>query len=593
MLRCWLIAALVVATGCGDKAGSKSSAGHSRLARRADPGPAQNVSVSGTVIDRDTRDPAGDVEVVLRGEHGDVTTRAKADGTFAVVVPRGSYRAFVRDARVISTGLEGRVRVRSVPRAELAGVADEQLMPVLVVDGDTTNVELLVTVAALIDGVVADLDGKPVADVVIHATTIDAGPFGVPAAVGPPLPVRGAARPVLGTDTVISDASGRFVLRVPAGHYTLVADHPAFAGIAGSADVELSTGERFDTALVLARGCIITGKVVGTGGTRAHDGALEVMVDYTPWEPSGRIGADGSFKWTTTEDHQVRLKAWPWQSPPSPAQLFDCRDGKRFNNVVLRAGNELPDLAGTIVDAQGNPVPLAYLDISPLDGGVHSQQERANAAGAFQVFEMPPGRYEIMASAAGRGVISTMVVGPRSDIALQLSGTGRISGTTTALVDGTFELVFHQCGATPRPHELDEDTRLVVVRGGRFSVDQVPACAVTFSARWRDRLVAGSAVVEPGKTSYVELDLGKARDKIVRGTVRDRQGNPVANARVTALVDNEESATVRTGEDGSFEMKTQSGAQLLAGNGRKVGRGTVGRANVRTERVDLVLDSVD
>jgi hypothetical protein len=582
MLRCCLIAGLVVATGCGDKAGSKPAVGHSRLARRADPAPAQNVSVSGTVIDRDTRDPAGDVEVVLRGEHGDVTTHAKADGTFAVVVPRGSYRTFVRDARVMSTGLERRVRVRSLPRAELAGVADEQLMPVLVIDDDTTNIELLVVASAVIDGTVTDPDGKPVADVVVQAV--------------PPIPPRGARRPVLGTDTVITDATGRFVLRVPGGQYQLVADHAKFAGFApleGSGEFEVAAGARLDTTLTLTRGCIISGKVIGAGGTRAHDGALEVRRGYGSWEPTGRVAADGTFKWTTRDDEHVQLKAWPWQSPPSPAQTFECRDGKHFDNVVLRAGNELPDLAGTIVDAQGDPVPLAFLDIAPLDGGTNSQQERANAAGAFEVFEMPPGRYEIQATAAGRGVISTMVVGPRTDISLQLSGAGRLSGTTTELVDGTFELVLHQCGATPRPQELDEDTRLVVVRGGRFSVDQVPACAVTFSAQWRDRVVTGSAVVEPGKTAYVELDLGKARDKIVRGTVRDRAGKPVANARVTALVDNQESATVRTGDDGAFELKTQSGAELLAGNGRKVGRGTVGRANVGSERVDLVLDSID
>ncbi len=594
MLRRWLIAALVVATGCGDKAGSKSAANHSRLARRADPAPAQNVSVSGTVIDRDSRAPAGDVEVVLRGEHGDVTTRSKTDGTFAVVVPRGSYRAFVRDARVMSTGPESRVRVRSLPRAELAGVPDEQLMPVLVVEDDTKNIELLVTASAIIDGVVMDPDGRPVADVVVHAAPVDpASGFGPTTGPGRP---RAAPRPVLGTDTVISDAAGRFILRVPGGRYELAAAHPRFAGFArveGAYEFEVAAGAKLDTALTLARGCIISGKVIGTGGTRAHDGALEVRRGFSSWEPTGRVNPDGTFKWVTIDNEHVELKAWPWQSAPSPAQTFECRDGKHFDDVVLRSGNELPDLAGTIVDAQGDPVPLAYLDIAPLDGGIHSQQERANAAGVFQVFEMPPGRYEITATAAGRGVISTMVVGPRPDITLQLSGSGRLSGTTTALVDGTFELTFHQCGGTPRPLELDEDTRLVVVRGGRFSVDQVPACALTFTAQWRDRVVTSSSVVEPGKTAYVELDLGRARDKVVRGTVRDRQGKPVANARVTALVDNEESATVRTGEDGTFELKTQSGAQLLAGNGRKVGRGSVGRANVDDERVDLVLDSID
>jgi hypothetical protein len=62
---------------------------------------------------------------------------------------------------------------------------------------------------------------------------------------------------------------------------------------------------------------------------------------------------------------------------------------------------------------------------------------------------------------------------------------------------------------------------------------------------------------------------------------------------VTALVENREVWTGRTRADGTYEMHVESGAEIVAGNGRRTGHGQVGRANVTSERVDLVLADVD
>jgi hypothetical protein len=591
MLRRWLPVALALAAGCGDQR-TDSRRTTSRLAPMPVPPPSPTVTVAGTVIDRDSTSTVSGVEVVLRGEHGDVTAQSKADGTFAVVVPRGTYRTFVRHDRVISSGLEGRIRVRSLPRAELAGAADEQLMAVLVVDGDIKGIEIPVSTQALLEGTVIDDVGTPVEGVTIHAVQLERAPSTVRANINQLLPPAHARRPVLGTDTTISDDRGTFVLRVPAGVYELQADHPSYAGLAGRAHFSLDAGAVEQTRQILRRGCIINGKVIGAAGVQPHDGALEVRTGGD-FRPTGRIEPDGTFRWTTTDAEYYELRAWPWQSPPSDAQTFWCQDGKRYDKVVMRAGNELPDLTGTIVDAQGNPVPLAYFDVSPLDGAASGQQERADASGNWKVFELPPGRYEVTAQARGRGMFSTQLIVPRQDVTLALGGTGRLSGTTTEIVDGSFEMEFHQCGGAREPIELEEDTRIVVVRGGRFTIDRVPACGLAFTARWRDREVAGSVVVEPERTAYIELELGGAKEKIVRGTVRDAAGAAAGSVRITALLDNKEVATGRTNADGTYELHVPSGAELVAGNGRRVGRAIVGRANVSSERVDVVLDDVD
>lgn len=593
MLRRLFPAALAFVAGCGDTRDGTPSNGGRRLVATT-PAPASpTVSVQGIVVDRDTREPVVDVEVVLRGEHGDVSTRSRADGTFSVSVPRGDYRAFVRDARVMSTGLQGRVRVKSVPRAELAGVADEQLMSVVTLDTDATGIELPVVAAAIISGTVLDPARRPVENVVIHAAARESTSTGTQPQVGPPIARRAAPRPVLGTDTVISDENGHFVLRVPPGRYELVADHPRFGGIAGLAEIELDAGVHHDTRLTLARGCIISGKVVGSDGKPAHDGAIEVRESFA-FGPSGRISPDGTFRWTAPDDGDVIfMRAWPWQSAPSPIQMIPCNDGGRHTDIVFRAGNAKPDLKGTLSDAHGNPVPLAYLDIQPLDGGPDGQQERADAGGTWEVYELPAGRYEITAHAPGRGIVSTIVVAPREDVALQLGGTGTLAGTTTELVDGSFELTFHHCGAPSNAIELSEQPRIVLVRGGRFSVPDAPACALTFSARWRGRVVTEQVVVETDRTAFVELDVGKPREKLVRGTVRDAEGKAVGGVRITAVVDNQEATSIRAEADGSYELKTQSGAELVAGDGRHAGRASVGRANVAAERVDIVIDDAE
>jgi hypothetical protein len=98
-------------------------------------------------------------------------------------------------------------------------------------------------------------------------------------------------------------------------------------------------------------------------------------------------------------------------------------------------------------------------------------------------------------------------------------------------------------------------------------------------------------VVEPKGTAYVTLDLGEPKEKAVQGTVVTETGAPAANVPVTALVDQKEAATVRTDKDGRFTLTTRSGAVLLARSSGKVGRGVVGKANVPSERVDIVLDT--
>jgi hypothetical protein len=219
------------------------------------------------------------------------------------------------------------------------------------------------------------------------------------------------------------------------------------------------------------------------------------------------------------------------------------------------------------------------------------QQERSDAKGEWHIYDVEPGNYRIVASAEGRGVADQNVLSPKQDVRLQLTGTGRVAGTTTQIIDGAIQVSFLQCGNDTTGIDVPPETRIVSVHGGRFTIDGAPACTLRLHARWRNRTTEATVVVEPNATAYVTFDLGEGKDKAVHGIVIGPNGAPAANVPVTALIDQREAATVRTDKDGRFTMTTRSGAQLLARGSGKIGRALVGKANVPSEEVDITLDS--
>jgi hypothetical protein len=548
--------------------GGRSGAAPPELARDDD------VTVTGKVIDAGQQHGVAGVEVVFRGATGENTTMTGRDGAYSIRVAAGAYRAFVRDDTVLSIGRPDLVRLPTLPSAETAGIPDEALMATVMARGDVDGVDLSVVRGGMVNGRVVDRAGRPVAGAVLRA--------------------RGnTMRPTLATDVAESNAGGAFELRLPAGSFTLDVSHPRFAGIETAAEARLAVepGGHLRTTITLVAGCVIAGRVVGPDGKPASDGAIEKRwgdgaADFTP---AGRIDPDGRFRWVTTDEVDVTLRAWPWKAPPSPGRRFSCRDGARFEDVVFQLPERRPDIEGVLVDKAGESVAFAFVDLAPLDPGGIAQQERTDARGHWEVYSMPPGRYRVSAQAEGRGVAVATIVSPRDGVRLELGGTGRIEGTTTRLTAGSFELVGGACGEGPTMVPVPQSRRLVTVRGGRFTVDDLPACELTFGVSWRGKLTQQRMTIPSGGTAHLELDLGPPRAKTVRGVVRDGAGEPVARATVTASYQGKADAVVRTDAAGAFTVKTYSGATIRVTTPGRVGYAQVGAANVDAEQVDVVI----
>jgi hypothetical protein len=285
-------------------------------------------------------------------------------------------------------------------------------------------------------------------------------------------------------------------------------------------------------------------------------------------------------------------------SPPSPARRFACRDGAHFDDVVFRLPDNGPDIAGVLVDHAGESVGFAFVDFAPLDPGGIAQQERTDATGHWEVYNMPPGRYRATASVEGRGIATQVVVSPRDGVRLELGGTGRLEGTTTRLARGSFEFMLGSCVDASGMIPLPQSRRLVSVSGGRFTIDDLPACELSFAVISQGRTGVDRVVIPAGGVAHFELDLGPPRAKTVRGVVRDHTGKALAGALVTASYQTGQTGeapgeapgatTARTDDAGAYSLKTFSRASLRATAPGLVGFAQVGGANVDSEQVDII-----
>jgi hypothetical protein len=345
-------------------------------------------------------------------------------------------------------------------------------------------------------------DGDPVAGAVVHGAGFE----------GLDRTVRVAA----GTDSDMTGADGAFAIDVPIGPVLIDARHADYAGLAREEDglVFAGPGEDIALDLVLTEGCVITGTVVGGRGAALPDGAIERWIGGPPpvdFRPVGRFEG-GRFRFATTDEGPVRLRAWPWKSAPSPAVELECGSGARHDDVVLVVPDAEPDLSGVVVTLDGEPVAGAHIDIMPLDPGGLPQQERADDRGEWAVFAQPAGRYVVTAFVPDEGAASVRVTVPSRDVRLVLGGTGAVRGTVRGMQEGGFTLSIDRCHLADDPwpvlSQLFESSpaRVVTVTGGRFLVDDLPACRISATAVTAGRFRPLSFTVVADETVDIELD---------------------------------------------------------------------------------------
>jgi hypothetical protein len=553
--------------------------GDVRRALRRPPAAAKQVRVEGQVVEAFAGEAVAGAEVVFAAEAGEATTTSDASGRYTIELTPGFYRAYVRGEGVISVGRPRYERLPGPPSARDVGAPDDTLAPVVGVFLDQSGVDLEVVRGGAIGGRVFDPQGRPVAGALVR--------------------LRADLRPVLGTDVAETDLDGSFHLEAPIGYWPLEVAHDGFAGLdpAVDAHVEVVPGDVAHVDLTLALGCIVRGRVVRADGSPAGDGAIERRASDGVFEPAGAIAADGRFRWSTTADAEVALRAWPWKAPPSPAQTVTCRPGDRRTDVVFTVPDGAPDLEGTIVAADGTPAAGAYLDIFPLSAGGMSQQERADGHGQWAIYALPAGDYTIMASVDGGGIAVRRVSVPGRGVELRLGGTGAMAGRVAGLDRGSLTVELDACRGPAGALETTRTRRVVAVTDGQYRIDGLPACATTAVIRAGRRLRVHPVTIPAGDVAAVDVDFTPRRRVVVYGTVRGPDGRPVAGGTGYLLpMDDQDAGGTRfaIGDDGRYRVDATVGDLLeveAAGDGeqRLGGTGRVIGDTGDEERVDIAV----
>lgn len=410
-------------------------------------------------------------------------------------------------------------------------------------------------------------------------------------------PVPGAAVYLSGPnerelEPVVADRDGRFVARgLRAGPWTLGASSPQLGafGPAKEAVVELARGQTKDVTIELAYAASISGRVVDQHGDPVR--AVIVQFMHTAANDVGLTTStmDGSFRVAMmTGGGQYRpvvsatSSGSPTRTPLPPASgtalpLITLTDGSsEVNGVVLAVRLERREIAGTVVDAGGAPVPDARVVAELVVGsdeprffrGVQAPTATTDVDGRFAIGELLDGSYALRATSPA-GIDGTLlgIRAGRSDVTLTLQAPGTIEATIVGF-EATPSVVALASGGVRASAPVQGTLQGSVARFANLA----PGSYVVTARTPRE---GASAMVQVASRQTTRVTLASRGTGAVAGRVRDaRTGKPIegmtcrAQTRVgITLAPGGPGDAVQTDGQGAFVLDAPSGDLAISCDG--------------------------
>jgi protocatechuate 3,4-dioxygenase beta subunit len=286
-------------------------------------------------------------------------------------------------------------------RGALEGVAIEVDVPAGGIDG----LELVLPRAATIEGHVRDAEGQPVPDVQVLAN-----PLGKQ---------RGSGR-------TFTDTEGAYTIGELAGaRYQLLAEGMEDSA-APTIDVEAGGSATIDL-VVPRRDLTIDGRVVDSHGSPVADVSVSAIREHyrgwayrdIPWVATDAHGrfevqnlAEGTYRVTGTRGDTIEGEV----------------EGVAAGTTVEIVLQPLASITGMVAFADGQAPPRFSLG---LKGEAHVYQRFEHTDGQWSVDALPPGEYEIVATAEkGTGSTSVQLDAgeSRSDVEIEIAERGAVTG---------------------------------------------------------------------------------------------------------------------------------------------------------------------
>jgi len=477
------------AEGAADAQGAAAKGGFFRLEAAArDLVPGEPVEVTGVVRDAATGEPVAAIDVMFKHRIGEATATSGPDGRFRTELSPGTYRVralgdgYVAPSQELAIGgatgsraLEIEVvrlarvtgRVVGADRAPVAG-ASVKFIPERVSDRDYLRTEELPSSTQ------TGADGRFELDVTPGTVILEAVANGVLASIRVPAAAPGRAVDVvieLPAAAVISgvvrDASGRGVAgaevlassRAPGhprrhqvkvtsgegGRFRVEAISPgpasveARAGSAGAAapvQIELAPGREARVELVLAEGQVVAGRVVRSDGLAMPDVTVTARRRGSRMPVTTTSGADGAFRLAGLEPGTFTVVA---EADDYAAARIEVAPPVEDVALTLRA---MGGARGRVTGAGGGALHDFRVELisGRSAGGAEIPTRRApgrrfrSPDGAFELYPLEPGHYQIRISADGHAPAELEVEVPEAgwgEASAELASGAVVAGVVT------------------------------------------------------------------------------------------------------------------------------------------------------------------
>jgi hypothetical protein len=511
------------------------------------------------------RAPPPQPQAGVRGRVVSTNGRPLAEATVRLLSPDKVSNAI----REVTTGRDGTFGIDEVPvgrfllRAERPGFSAASV-PVTLQPDDSVTTVLRLTSIQLLEGVVQDGQGRPLAQAALFAWPAGGAQVGV---------VESSSGP-----------DGRFALAgLSAGSWTVMVEAPGFGTL------RLERVDVPSRPLVLRmQGEVRTlgGLVVDADGNFVEAARVQLYGPSLSGPREIKSNDKGLFLFEGLGFGRFVLRAATGRLV-SPPQVVVIDDQTGWLPPVKMALGPGARLVGRVMDDTGRP--LAHADVeavaAPTDDA--SNTVKTEKDGRFAIGPLVPGRYQLWARLPGHAMTAPHDVHLRADRESQLAiklpraiqvlgqavdengvpvagavasaGLLSVGSQDLTVLTGSLPLASDAANLPGEALNRQSLVRSTATDGnGRFLLADLPAGSFRLELTASTRLPVrrGPLAIEPGKT----VDLGRmvvAAGVPTQGRVLDADGSPLPGARVEARPMDGVGTTIfaaLTGEDGAFKV---------------------------------------
>ncbi len=365
---------------------------------------------------------------------------------------------------------------------------------------------------------------------------------------------------------VRTDGEGRFEVRFPdlTSEARILALHGDVAYAQRTVKLPVRDGTEVDLPLV--RLGSVSGRVRAADGSALAGIVLDLQPEAPLWTARSALREDGTFD-VRVGPGRLEVSAWARGWPLSPRVPLDVGEGAHVAgvDVILPAGEAF---RGRVTDDRGRPVPRAWVEASHGRPQCYPLQAATDDDGRYEFLGLEgpvvslcvPGR--MLADAGSNGWKAVHPGLDSGDLVVRSRGNrvrGRVLEPDGSPCRSCRVLVWQETRSDGTAVDPPEAVASVDVSDadGRFEIGPLPAHAgsrVSVAAATDRRASPRRVGVEWGGDAPPEVVLRLEEGARLRGTVRNRKGEPVADVAIWHSSTCHPSYQLRSDRDGRFEI---------------------------------------